>query len=62
MSVDPGDEVEYGLSVEAADGIWVKASIKTRVRDGESMAECWQRVTVAVDKLLQHHAKELGKS
>lgn len=61
MSADTGDELEYGLSIEAADGVWLKASIKGHVREGESIGECWQRLSVAVDNLLQHHARELAK-
>lgn len=52
--------MEYGLSVEASNGVWVKASVKGHVREGESPLACWQRLSQTVDSLLKHHAQELS--
>jgi hypothetical protein len=62
MNLDEGDEMEYGLSIEVLPGVWAKASVKGHVREGESPAECWQRLSTTVDGLLQHHARELEAS
>jgi len=55
------DEMEYGLSIEATNGVWVKASVKTRVRQNESPLECWQRASQTVDALIKMHADRLAK-
>lgn len=58
--LDEGDELEYGLSVEAASGVWVKASVKTKVRPGETPLACWERASGTVDSLLKFHADRLA--
>lgn len=57
--LDEGDELEYGLSIEAAPGVWVKASIKVKVRSDETPMACWGRASETVDSLLRFHADRL---
>lgn len=56
---DPGDQLEYGISMEIAPGLWAKSSVTVRVREDETPLACFQRASGVVDGLLRHHAKEL---
>jgi len=57
--LDEGDEFEYGLSIEAVPGVWVKAAVKVKVRSGETPMACWERASGTVDSLLHFHANQL---
>jgi hypothetical protein len=58
--IDEGDELEYGLSIEAAPGVWVKAALKVKARPGETPMACWERASETVDSLLRFHADRLA--
>lgn len=60
MSVNPGDKITYGLSLDFGAG-WAKLSAEIVVQEGETVAEAVRRAETAIDPLLLAHVNQLKK-
>ena len=60
--LDPGDHVEYGITVEAnapnGAKTWIKAGVTVTVRDGESHQDAYERAVDLVEPFLVGKVQE----